>query len=309
MNNVENINDENISIDLKTISFSKIEDISQEDYVGSVYDLEVDNEPNYLVDGVIVHNGGGKRKGSFAIYLSPSHPDIFDFLDLRKNNGKEELRARDLNLALWAPDLFFKRVESDEDWHLFDPNVARGMEDVYDETPEGGSYTNLYNKYVAEGKFAKVVKARDLWAAILTSQIETGQPYILAKDACNRKSNQKNLGTIKSSNLCLSGDTEVLVRNSTSTDANTYLAKLEDVVESVRSGEQLYIQSYNETSGEQTFSKVSEAAMTNPYAEVYKITYHGKEIVCTGDHKVYTKRGWVEAQNLLEEDELLEYLP
>ncbi len=149
-----------------------------------------------------VDQGGGKRKGSFAVYLSPSHPDIFDFLDLRKNNGKEELRARDLNLAVWASDLFLKKVEADEDWYLMDPNVSRGLEDVYDETPEGGSYTTLYNKYVSEGKYTKIVKARDLWSAMLTSQIETGQPYILAKDSCNRKSNQKNLGTIKSSNLC-----------------------------------------------------------------------------------------------------------
>jgi ribonucleoside-diphosphate reductase alpha chain len=202
MNNVENINQEEINLDLSTLDFVVIEDISQENYQGPVYDLEVENEPNYLVDGVIVHNGGGKRKGSFAIYLSPNHPDIFDFLDLRKNNGKEEMRARDLNLALWAPDLFFKKVEADEDWHLMDPNVSKGLESVYDERHEGGSYTDLYNKYVAEGKFTKIVKARDVWGAILTSQIETGQPYILSKDASNRKSNQNNLGTIKSSNLC-----------------------------------------------------------------------------------------------------------
>jgi ribonucleoside-diphosphate reductase alpha chain len=202
MNNVENINQEEINLDLSTLEFVTIEDISQENYQGLVYDLEVEKEPNYLVDGAIVHNGGGKRKGSFAIYLSPNHPDIFDFLDLRKNNGKEEMRARDLNLALWAPDLFFKKVEADEDWHLMDPNLSKGLEDVYDETPEGGSYTNLYNKYVAEGKYVRVVKARDVWAAILTSQIETGQPYITSKDASNRKSNQKNLGVIKSSNLC-----------------------------------------------------------------------------------------------------------
>jgi len=159
--------------------------------------LKVVNETMRYVD-----QGGNKRKGSAAIYLPPSHPDIFDFLDLRKNNGKEELRARDLNLAIWASDLFFKKVEADEDWYLMDPNVSKGLEDVYDKTAEGGSYTNIYNKYVAEGKYVRVVKARDLWAAMLQSQIETGQPYILSKDASNCKSNQKNLGTIKSSNLC-----------------------------------------------------------------------------------------------------------
>jgi ribonucleoside-diphosphate reductase alpha chain len=149
-----------------------------------------------------IDQGGNKRKGSSAIYLEPTHPDIFDFLDLRKNNGKEEMRARDLNLAIWASDLFFKKVEADEDWHLMDPNVSKGLQNVYDESDEGGSYTNLYNKYVSEGKYVRAVKARDVWAAILTSQIETGQPYILSKDACNRKSNQKNLGVISSSNLC-----------------------------------------------------------------------------------------------------------
>lgn len=157
---------------------------------------------NFNETAKYVDQGGGKRKGSFAIYLESTHPDIFDFLDLRKNNGKEELRARDLNLAIWASDLFFKKVEADEDWHLMDPNISKGLADVYDETIEGGSYTNLYNKYVSEGKYVRVVKARDLWAAMLQAQIETGQPYITSKDAGNRKSNQKNIGVCKSSNLC-----------------------------------------------------------------------------------------------------------
>lgn len=164
---------------------------------GIVPMLKVFNETARYVD-----QGGGKRKGSFAIYLEPWHADIFDFLELRKNNGKEELRARDLNLAIWAPDLFFKKVKNDEDWYLMDPNISKDLYNVYDETEDGGSFTSLYNKYVQEGKFVKVVKARDVWAAMITSQIETGQPYVLAKDAGNRKSNQKNLGTIKSSNLC-----------------------------------------------------------------------------------------------------------
>ncbi|MFN4008300.1 MAG: ribonucleoside-diphosphate reductase subunit alpha [Chitinophagaceae bacterium] len=144
-----------------------------------------------------VDQGGGKRKGAFAIYLEPWHADVFEFLDLRKNHGKEELRARDLFLALWVSDLFMKRVEANEDWSLFCPNEAPGLSECW-----GEAFEELYTKYEHEGKARKIVKAQDLWFKILESQIETGTPYILYKDAANRKSNQQNLGTIKSSNLC-----------------------------------------------------------------------------------------------------------
>ncbi|UZR94993.1 ribonucleoside-diphosphate reductase subunit alpha [Chondrinema litorale] len=144
-----------------------------------------------------VDQGGGKRKGAFAIYLEPWHSDIFEFLDLKKNHGKEELRARDLFYALWTPDLFMKRVEQNEDWSLFDPNEAPGLYDSF-----GDEFEKLYAKYEREGRARKVVKAQDLWFAILEAQTETGTPYMLYKDAANKKSNQKNLGTIKSSNLC-----------------------------------------------------------------------------------------------------------
>jgi ribonucleoside-diphosphate reductase alpha chain len=144
-----------------------------------------------------VDQGGGKRKGSFAIYLEPWHADIHDFLDLRKNNGKEEMRARDLFTAMWTPDLFMKRVEDNAEWSLFCPNEAPGLSDCY-----GEAFEKLYTQYEKEGKARKVIQARELWAAIIQSQIETGNPYMLYKDAANSKSNQQNLGTIKSSNLC-----------------------------------------------------------------------------------------------------------
>ncbi len=144
-----------------------------------------------------VDQGGGKRKGAFAIYLEPWHADVFEFLDLKKNHGKEENRARDLFYAMWTPDLFMKRVEANEEWSLFCPNEAPGLADVY-----GEEFERLYEKYEREGRARKVVKAQDLWFAILESQTETGTPYMLYKDAANRKSNQKNLGTIRSSNLC-----------------------------------------------------------------------------------------------------------
>lgn len=144
-----------------------------------------------------VDQGGGKRKGAFAVYLEPWHADIFEFLELKKNHGKEEMRARDLFYALWISDLFMERLKDDADWSLFCPNEAPGLFDVY-----GGEFEALYHKYEQEGRARKVVKARDLWAAVLESQVETGTPYILYKDAANKKSNQKNLGTIRSSNLC-----------------------------------------------------------------------------------------------------------
>ncbi len=152
---------------------------------------------NFDMTARYVDQGGGKRKGSFAIYLEPWHADIFDFLDLKKNHGKEEMRARDLFFAVWIPDLFMQRVENNEMWSLFCPNESPGLADVY-----GEEFERLYDKYEKEGRFRKQIKAQDLWFEILESQIETGTPYILYKDAANKKSNQKNLGTIKSSNLC-----------------------------------------------------------------------------------------------------------
>jgi ribonucleoside-diphosphate reductase alpha chain len=159
---------------------------------GIVPMLKVFNDTARYVD-----QGGNKRKGAFAVYLEPWHADIFDFLELRKNHGKEELRARDLFTALWIPDLFMQRVEDDGEWSLFCPNEAPGLADVV-----GDEFARLYESYEAKGKARKTLKAQELWFAILESQIETGTPYMLYKDACNLKSNQKNLGVIKSSNLC-----------------------------------------------------------------------------------------------------------
>ncbi len=152
---------------------------------------------NFDMTARYVDQGGGKRKGSFAIYLEPWHADIFDFLDLKKNHGKEEMRARDLFYAMWMSDLFMKRVEANAEWTLFDPNEAPGLDEAY-----GDDFEKLYEKYEREGRGRKTVKAQELWFEILESQIETGTPYMLYKDAANKKSNQKNLGTIKSSNLC-----------------------------------------------------------------------------------------------------------
>jgi len=159
---------------------------------GIVPMLRVFNDTARYVD-----QGGGKRKGSFAMYLEPWHADIFDFLDLKKNHGKEEQRARDLFYALWIPDLFMKRVKENGDWTLMCPHECPGLSDTH-----SAEFEALYTKYESEGKGRKTIKAQDLWFKILESQIETGTPYMLYKDAANSKSNQQNLGTIKSSNLC-----------------------------------------------------------------------------------------------------------
>lgn len=164
-----------------------------------------------------VDQGGGKRKGAFAIYLEPWHADVFEFLDLRKNHGKEEMRARDLFYALWISDLFMKRVEANEDWSLFCPNEAPGLQDCW-----GSEFDALYTRYESEGRARKVVKAQDLWFAIMEAQVETGTPYLLYKDAANSKSNQQNLGTIKSSNLC----TEIIEYTSADEVAVCNLASL-----------------------------------------------------------------------------------
>ena len=159
---------------------------------GIVPMLQVFNDTARYVD-----QGGGKRKGSFAMYLEPWHADIFEFLDLKKNHGKEEMRARDLFYAMWIPDLFMKRVQEDGQWTLMCPNECPGLPDIHSE-----EFETLYTQYEATGKGRKMIKARELWEKITESQIETGTPYMLYKDAANRKSNQKNLGTIRSSNLC-----------------------------------------------------------------------------------------------------------
>merc|ERR1712212_1229946 len=172
-----------------------------------------------------VDQGGNKRPGAFAIYLEPWHADVFDFLDLRKNHGKEEQRARDLFYAMWIPDLFMKRVKADENWSLMCPDECPGLHEVW-----GEEFEALYEKYEKEGRARKSVKAQKLWYSIIESQIETGTPYMLYKDACNRKSNQQNLGTIKCSNLCTeiveySAPDEVAVCNLASIAVNAFVDK------------------------------------------------------------------------------------
>ena len=205
---------------------------------GIVPMLRVFNDTARYVD-----QGGGKRKGSIAIYLEPWHPDILAFLDLKKNHGKEELRARDLFYALWTPDLFMERVEQNADWSFFCPNECPGLQDAY-----GADFKALYEKYESEGLARETLPARTVWDKVVESQIETGTPYMLYKDAANEKSNQKNLGTIRSSNLCTeimeyTAKDEVAVCNLASIALNKYV----DLENSTFNHQLLYDVTYHAT--------------------------------------------------------------
>lgn len=198
--------------------YTRIQSITETAYTGTVHDFEIAGPHDYTVAHLgIAHNGGGRRNGSFALYLEPWHADIDDFLKMKLNSGAEEERARDLFYALWIPDLFMKRVEEDSTWTLFCPNEAPGLSDVY-----GDEFDALYTKYEKEGRGRKTVSAQKLWFKVLDSQMETGTPYLLYKDPANKKSNQKNLGTIKSSNLC----TEIMEYSSPTETAVCNLASI-----------------------------------------------------------------------------------
>jgi len=200
------------------LSFFPIESITSNEYSGELYDLEVNDVHDYYVSNFgFAHNGGGKRNGSFAMYLEPWHADVEEFLELKKNTGSEEERARDLFYAMWVPDLFMERVDANGDWTLFCPSEAPGLADVV-----GAEFTALYERYEREGRGRRTVKAQKLWFHILDSQIETGTPYLVYKDAANLKSNQQNLGVIKSSNLC----TEIIEYSSPEETAVCNLASL-----------------------------------------------------------------------------------
>jgi ribonucleotide reductase alpha subunit len=247
---------------LSSNNIYKINRITTEIYNGIVYDLNIKNNNNYVTIYGLVHNSG-KRNGSFAVYLEPWHADIEAFVEMKKNHGSDEDRARDLFYALWIPDLFMERVRDNEMWSLMCPDKCPGLSDVY-----GEDFNKLYRQYEDEKKYNKQIKAQDIWFKILETQIETGVPYILFKDACNKKSNQKNLGTIKSSNLCVSPNTMIL------TDDGYYSIKnLKDKVVNVWNGKE-----FSETQIKQTGSmqKLITVEFDN-----------GIDIKCTPYHKFY----------------------
>ena len=216
-------------------------------------------------------NQAGKRNGSFAIYIEPWHADIEAFLDLKKNHGAESERARDLFYALWVNDEFMRRVQQNGTWSLMCPDHCPGLSDVFDDGDDK-RFTELYTRYETEGKYVKQVKAQDIWMKILESQIETGSPYMLYKDSCNSKSNQKNLGTIKSSNLCVASETRVF------TDTGFRpIAELEDEIVKVFNG--------HEFSEVQVFKTASNKELLTVE------TVHGHQLRCTKDHEFFVQHG------------------
>lgn len=235
-----------------------------------------------------IDQGGGKRNGSFAVYLEPWHADVEDFLEMKKNHGDEEQKARDLFYALWIPDLFMERVKGNGKWSLLCPHECPGLSDVY-----GDQFKELYEKYESEGKIRKIVNARDLWFKILDAQMETGTPYILYKDAANQKSNQKNIGTIKSSNLCVAPETLILTK--------TGHIPIQDLV-----GQKVEV-----WNGEE-FSQV-EIVKTGEDQELIDIyTDDGSKLCCTPYHKFYIQENYseksikmVEAKDLQPYDKLI----
>jgi len=257
-------------------------------YNGILYDLQMEEQHDYLLEAGIVHNGGGKRNGSFAIYLEPWHADIEMFLQMRKNHGDEELKARDLFYALWIPDLFMERVKANGEWTLMCPDECPGLADVY-----GDDFKALYEEYEQGNKGRRSVKARDLWFKMLDAQMETGTPYMLFKDAANKKSNQKNLGTIKSSNLCVAPETLVLTDK-----GHIEIQSLENQQVNVWNGEEFSQVTINKTGVDQEI------------IDVY--TDDGLKLSCTPYHKFYIQKTYsansieqIEAQNLQPGDRLI----
>jgi len=253
--------------------------IAKHHYKGTLYDLEMEKWPNYATIHGIVHNGGGKRNGSFAIYLEPWHADVEMFLQMRKNHGDEELKARDLFYALWIPDLFMERVKAGGKWTLMCPDECPGLADVY-----GDAFVALYTKYEQAGRGKKTVQARELWFQVLDAQMETGTPYLLYKDAANQKSNQKNVGTIKSSNLCVAPETRILTDQ-----GHLRIDRLANTEVNVWNGEE--------------WSKVTvkKTAIDAPLITVTVkdlLDKESKSIRCTQEHKFYLLSQKAETRNV-----------
>jgi len=267
---------------------TRVKNISKEEYNGTLYDLQMKNEHNYMIHDGIIHNGGGKRNGSFAIYLEPWHADVEDFLEMKKNHGDEELKARDLFYALWISDLFMERVKKNGKWSLMCPHECPGLSDVY-----GEKFVELYEQYESEGKIRKSVNARELWFKILDAQMETGTPYLLYKDSANSKSNQQNLGTIKSSNLCVAPETLILTDK-----GHLEIQTLIDKNVNVWNGE------------EWSSVIVKKTGEDQELIDVY--TDDGSKLTCTPYHKFYIQNSYssnsiqkIEAKNLNPNDKII----
>lgn len=271
------------------VLYTPITSISKEHYSGKVYDFEVSEEHTYVTELGACHNGGGKRKGAFAIYLACWHADILDFLELKLPQGQEHLRSRDLFYAFWRNDYFMECVLEDRDWYLMCPDECPGLAEVY-----GEDFVRLYEGYVEEGKYRKVVKAREVYQAVIKSRVECGVPYIGEKDSINRKSNQSNLGVIQSSNLCVSGDTYILTQEFGQIPIRDLVWK-----ECIRvwNGEEW---------------SATQVRQTGEHKDLLKVSFsNGVTLNCTPEHRFYLKYGdhhkYVEAKSLKRGDVLIDY--
>lgn len=278
----EYVNDE------KTMISTKITSIVNSKYTGILYDLQMSKQHDYLLENGLVHNGGGRRNGSFAIYLEPWHADIEAFLQMRKNHGDEEMKARDLFYALWIPDLFMERVKANGQWTLMCPDECPGLADVC-----GEEFKTLYESYEQSGKGRVQVPARELWFKVLDAQMETGTPYLCYKDAANLKSNQKNVGTIKSSNLCVAPETVILTDK-----GHIEIQSLKDQTVNVWNGKEF---------SEVTVQKTGE---DQELIDVY--TDDGLKLSCTPYHKFFIQNDYsnssiekVEAKDLKPNDKII----
>ncbi|QIG60091.1 ribonucleotide reductase large subunit [Dishui Lake large algae virus 1] len=248
--------------------WTRVKEVRETEYKGYVYDFNMKDNHNYLTEMGLVHNSG-KRNGSIAVYLEPWHADIENFIELRKNHGNEEERCRDLFTAMWIPDLFMKRVQADAEWSLMCPDECPGLSDVY-----GEEFDKLYEKYENDGRYRKKVKAQQIWLAILKSQIETGTPYLLYKDAVNKKSNQKHSGVIKSSNLCVAPETKILTK-----DGYKEIGSLSGMDISIWNGKEW---------------SATRVMKTGENQELIKVRFSdGSFIECTPYHKFYTQDGYL----------------
>jgi len=281
-------NKQEVDINYGDFLIVPIKSVRKTTYWGVVFDLQMTTEHNYLTQQGIVHNGGGKRNGSFAIYLEPWHADIEMFLQMRKNHGDEELKARDLFYALWIPDLFMERVKTNGTWTLMCPDECPGLADVY-----GPAFKELYEKYEQEGKGRSTVQARELWFKVLDAQMETGTPYLCYKDAANQKSNQKNVGVIKSSNLCVAPETVILTDK-----GHIQIQTLEDKTVNVWNGTE--------------FSEVTVKKTGTDQELINVYTDDGLKLSCTPYHKFYVQNKYSfssirqkEARNLKPDDKLI----
>ena len=262
-------------------------------------DLTVDLNHNYFCsdnkkDFHVIHN---TRKGAIAVYVEPWHMDIIDFIDLKKNSGEERRRAHDLFPALWITDLFMERIQEDGIWTLFDPYYVDLSE------YSGEEFKAKYIQYENDESIPKDrMKAKDLWKKILTSYFESGSPFLCFKDTANKVNPNKHVGKIRSSNLCVKGDTQIQIK----VNSKVKLIEIKDLDLYIKKYKNIKTLSMNTETNKNEWKKITAFAMTNPKAKVLKIKFNGKEITCTAEHKIYTKRGYIEAQNLKSDDIIIE---